>query len=424
MMSFSVGRLPHGLLITFVWALLAAESPQLWGGTPAQAADAQDTDAIAPAPSAIKPPLPVQLQFLGRYSAEGKFQTPTEVNKWLSEHATDDPRIERKGMRPVAIPPAFPLTPVERTVEDFPANYHARAPIRGHRHLVGWLNAMATLAYGNEKPLLGPQHVTTDSRGRVIIADPKVPAIHVLDGKNSFRIVGGVRRRLQNPNGVAVDANDNIYVADSSLGLILVYDPLGRYLRSIGQIAEHENLLLQPAGIAIDRTHQRLYVVDSTRDRLFAFSLLGQPLYRLGMHGEDSALATFDYPTDVALTGDGLAVLDQGGARVQMMDFAGHLRTSFVVALMDPLHRMERGLAADKHQHVFISNLSASTIRVFSSDGKVLSTVNQPVVSAGNLKSPEGLWVDSSMRMFVADSEGQQVQVFQLAEGDVTSSLE
>jgi hypothetical protein len=80
-------------------------------------------------------------------------------------------------------------------------------------------------------------------------------------------------------------------------------------------------------------------------------------------------------------------------------------------------------LAADEHNHVFISNLNASKFRVFTQEGKLLSTVNKPGVSEENLKSPEGLWIDSSMRMFVADTTGQQVQVFQLEEGNTAAPI-
>jgi sugar lactone lactonase YvrE len=365
------------------------------------------------------------LQFLGLYRAEGKFQTSTEVNTCLAKQAPSanaDSGIQRKGMRPAVVPPAFPLTPLERTVEDLPSNYHARSTVRGHRRFSGWLNAMMTAAYGNERPLLAPQHVITDSKGRVIIADPKVPAIHVLDGANSFRIIGGLHRRLQNPNGVAVDAQDNIYVADSSLGLVLVYDPLGRYLRSIGQLEEQESMLHQPAGIAINRERGRLYVVDLMRERLFVFSLAGQSLYRIGVRGEEEGSVTFDDPTDVALVGDSLVVLDQRGARVQILDFAGHLRSRFDVALVDPAHPRERGLAADRHHHVFISNLNSASIRVFDEQGNTIGTLSEHDPGLADLKSPEGLWMDSSSRIFVTDSTGQQVQVFQVEETENESS--
>ena len=418
MRSFSVGRFPHGLLIITGLLFTVALLPPLRGEDSADSPG--NSAAAAGTPSLAKPLNPLRLQFVGRYSAEGKFQTPAEVNSWLAKNpgANAEVTVERRGMRPVLVPPAFPLQPVERTVDDFPSNYHARRPVRGHRRISGWLNSMLTAAYGNERPLLAPQHITTDSRGRVIIADPMVPAIHVLDGVNSFRIVGGVHRRLQSPNGVAVDASDNIYVADASLGLVLVYDPLGRFLRSIGKLEENENMLHRPTGVAIDRRNERLYVVDSMRQRIFVFSLLGQPLYRIGVRGEEEGTATFDDPTDIAVTADGLAVLDQGGARVQIIDFAGHLVSKFDVAVVDPLHPKERGIAADGHHHVFVSNLNSSTIRVFNEQGKIVAAVDPSGLEQVDLKSPEGLWMDSSSRIFVTDAGGRQVQVFQMNEDD------
>jgi sugar lactone lactonase YvrE len=98
-------------------------------------------------------------------------------------------------------------------------------PISGPSRLAAFRDDIITFAYGHEKYLIAPQHLTTDSKGRVIVSDPAAAAVHVFDGRASFRIAGGPRRRLQAPNGIAVDSRDNIYVADSQRGLIDVYVP-------------------------------------------------------------------------------------------------------------------------------------------------------------------------------------------------------
>ena len=140
---------------------------------------------------------------------------------------------------------------------------------------------IVTLVYGRERILLAPHHVTVDSRGRILIVDPDLHAVHVLGGHDSFRIAGGPHRRLLLPNGVAVDADDNIYIADSERGLVLVYAPDGKFLRYIGKRGD-ESLFHYPTAIAIDRGSGRLFLLDSPRHLLLVLDLEGNILKRVG----------------------------------------------------------------------------------------------------------------------------------------------
>src|SRR6185369_5158166 len=82
-----------------------------------------------------------------------------------------------------------------------------------------------------------PGRVITDSETRILITDPAAHAIHVFDvgAGRYFRIQGGENRRIQAPWGIAVDGAHNIYVTDTELGMILVYDRNGRFRRYIGK---------------------------------------------------------------------------------------------------------------------------------------------------------------------------------------------
>jgi len=88
---------------------------------------------------------------------------------------------------------------------------------------------------------------------RLIISDPAGKALHVLDPKRkaSFRIVADRGRCLGEPMGVAVDAADNIYIADAARGLVVVFDHNGSFLRYIGNY-HGEPQYARPTGIAID----------------------------------------------------------------------------------------------------------------------------------------------------------------------------
>ena len=83
------------------------------------------------------------------------------------------------------------------------------------------------------RQLIRPYGIATDSRGRIIVADPGAPAVHIFDfdKKKYHCLKGGKGEDLQSPISVAVDAKDNIYVTDSISRKIFVFDADGKFRR-------------------------------------------------------------------------------------------------------------------------------------------------------------------------------------------------
>jgi len=119
-----------------------------------------------------------------------------------------------------------------------------------------------------EPPMMFPYGVATDSRGRVIVADSKLQAVHVFDAANHSSLLIRTLKgdRMLSPIGVATDAADNIYVSDSLAGKIFEFDPRGKVKLVIGH---PEARYKRPTGIAIDRAAQRLYIADTLKTRLW-----------------------------------------------------------------------------------------------------------------------------------------------------------
>jgi sugar lactone lactonase YvrE len=68
---------------------------------------------------------------------------------------------------------------------------------------------------------------------------------------------------------VGIDSENHIYVVDSELGLVQVFDRRGRLLYRFGNGTNFGRFLL-PAGLCIDR-HDRVYLVDSYNRRVQVF---------------------------------------------------------------------------------------------------------------------------------------------------------
>ena len=365
------------------------------------------------------------------FQPDGKFRRMSRRTRFVDAmNVTPSESPAEQLARQSAAPP-WMLSSNMRVVDDIEPPAHAMALPEIHARPASVRNAIVSFVYGRLRVLATPQHLTTDSRQRIIISDPGIPAIHVLDakGKTSFSILGGKGHRIQAPAGVAVDKEDNIYVADSERGMVLVYDQYGRFLRYIGNF-HGENMYQAPIGIAIDRNAGHLYLLDSPRHIVYLLDLKGNLLRRTGEQGDDNGgsqlkrrsnpgQGAFNNPTEIAVNDDEVAVLDQVGTRVQIMDLECNLLGGFSVRKASSQEAdRENGLALDQQGNIYVSYVGTSEVRVYNGGGELVTSLGQPGSRTGEFSSPRGLWVNASNRLYVSDTANARVQLFQLTSGD------
>lgn len=164
-----------------------------------------------------------------------------------------------------------------------------------------------------------PFRMTEDSQGRILVTDPPLALVQVLDTKQKKRwqIQGDRNQRMVYPTYIAVDGDDNIYVSEPILGAVLVFQPDGRYLRTIGQ-----DRLYLPFGLAVDAANHRLYVADHLRGEIQVYTLEGQFLQAISRRGAQPG--DLMYPCDLVLHHGMLFVLDTGNLRIQIFDLEGN----------------------------------------------------------------------------------------------------
>ncbi len=359
-----------------------------------------------------------ELSYVGMFSPDALFHTPSKMagaTGFLGETAIPPAASKTQLERHIDVPQSM-LVSNERVVDDFEPPAHAEAIAQMHSPAGVWRSRFLTYAFGPVSVLHAPRHVTTDSRQRVILSDPDGGGIHVLDpkGRTSFRIVSGTDRRLRRPEGVAVDADDNLYVADSVRGMVLVFDRNGNFMRYVGSY-QGEPEYARPTGIAIDREARRLYLIDTPRNLVFVLDLNGRMLKTIGRRHDGTGIGEFDGPTEIAVNHKHVFVLDRRGTRVQVLDAKCNPAGSFDLPHgLDPLVNQYDGLGTDQEGNVYVSSFGGSLIRVYADDGRFLSCFGQPGRGAGEFAYPGGLWIDASDRLYVADSGNGRVQLFQL----------
>ncbi len=117
------------------------------------------------------------------------------------------------------------------------------------------------------------------------------------------------------PQGIAVDPDGNVYVADTGNQRILKLDSDGQLIVEWGGSGAGEGEFNEPLGITIDNA-DHLFVTDSGNNRVQVFNLEGQFLAAWGSPG--SGEGEFSTPGDVAADTEGhVYVMDKDNLRIQ-----------------------------------------------------------------------------------------------------------
>lgn len=112
--------------------------------------------------------------------------------------------------------------------------------------------------------------------GELIVADAKNSRLQFFDLDGNFRSqvpIAVTAAGKRNPEvSLAVDSQDNIYVTNTALDSVRVYNHQGQLLGAFGQLGRKQGEFNTPAGVWVD-SHNRIYVADADNHRVQMFQL-------------------------------------------------------------------------------------------------------------------------------------------------------
>lgn len=259
--------------------------------------------------------------------------------------------------------------------------------------------------------LVKPYGVATDGKGRLYVTDTGLGAVVIFDDQErTVRILGDRGHvQLSTPIGIAIDAQERIFVADSGLHQVICFSPEGKPLMAIGR----DEGLQSPSGVAIDEARGRLLVTDSHQHKIFVYGLDGALAKTWGARG--SGDGEFNFPTNIAVgSGGHVYVVDTGNFRVQVLGPEGDFLSKFGRAGdgFGDFHR-PKGIAVDSEGHVYVVDAAFNNFQVFDSGGTLLLFVGAYGKDPGRFWVPAGIHIDGEDRIFVADQVNARIQVFQ-----------
>ena len=263
--------------------------------------------------------------------------------------------------------------------------------------------------------LIEPNGVAVDSKGNIYVADTYVGAVFIFNTeveKVSF-IHNGKEVHFEQIIGLAIDDNDRLFVSDSHLRSIFVFDPAHRLVATFG--AES---LERPSGIALDTKNRLLYVTDVVKNHVAVFDAdtfkfqraIGGPPEKPG----DEDQGTFARPTNVAVDGKShVFVSDTINNRIQIFDAEGNFLSMFGRPGDGPGYfGRPKGLAVDRDGHVWVADTSMDRVQVFDQKGHLAGFFGMHGTLPGQFVLPTGVAVDSQNRVMVTEQFKGRLQIF------------
>lgn len=283
----------------------------------------------------------------------------------------------------------------------------------------------------------GAEGIASDGKGNFYVAENAGSTIRRISaqgvvttfagqaGQPGSVDAGGSAARFRNPTRLAVDIGGNVYVTDTGNSTIRRISPDGAVVTLAGQPgvcgsgdgSGAQALFCNPKGVAVDGSGI-LYVADTRNNTIRRITPAGQVITFAGKPGVCGsadggvAVATFCHPSDITVDHwNNIYVADTDNNTIRMIDPGGHVTTlagaAGSCASVDGPNGASRlcapdGVTVDSTDNLYVADTGNDTIRRIDV-GNVTTTVaglprQKGIVLGplpGELDAPTGITVDT-----------------------------
>jgi DNA-binding beta-propeller fold protein YncE len=273
---------------------------------------------------------------------------------------------------------------------------------------------------GDPNEFDNPSGLDIDGEGNLYVVDAGNYRIQKFDSNGRFLTMWGEEGRedgqfiftYDHPlgnlvlGGVAVDGDNNVLVADLANSRVQKFDPTGNFLGKWGEPGRLEGRLELPYGIDVESTG-RVYLSDFTNFMVMKYESDGKHILDINEFGIPGFLAV-----DAR---DNLYVTDFEAHAVRKFDSTGKLLFSWgKLGTGDGEFTNPLGIAVDARGNVYVGESGNPRIQKFDSRGRYLAQWGGKGSGDGKFGSIDDLAIDAQGYIYVSDSGGDNVQKFRL----------
>lgn len=232
-----------------------------------------------------------------------------------------------------------------------------------------------------------PISVAVDTAGRIYVGSALLGNVTVFDNnRNELFKLGGGDQEFGEPTDIDIDVDGLVYVTDKTNDTIRVYDGSGGFLRSIGSPGNGNGQLHQPISLAIDAN---------------ALDASGQPAPELIV-------------LDQQQLWDSYARTMIDGVRIQFFAMDGtflRVQTKAIFGYDYNAGQLVKAqqVTVDNASRIYVTDTRLNRILVYNNTDTYLGFIDN---EAAPLRTPMGLSLSATGRLYAASLQGGRVNVF------------
>ncbi|XP_023236199.1 B-box type zinc finger protein ncl-1-like isoform X1 [Centruroides sculpturatus] len=227
-----------------------------------------------------------------------------------------------------------------------------------------------------------------------------------------FGEFGVMEGQFTEPSGVAVNAQNDIIVADTNNHRIQIFDKEGRFKFQFGECGKRDGQLLYPNRVAVVKTSGDIIVTErSPTHQIQIYNQYGQFVRKFGAN-------ILQHPRGVTVDIKGrIIVVECKVMRVIIFDQMGNVLQKFGCSK----HlEFPNGVVVNDKQEIFISDNRAHCVKVFNYDGSFLRQIG----GEGLTNYPIGVCINQNGEILVADNHNNfNITIF-TQDGQLVNALE
>ncbi len=278
----------------------------------------------------------------------------------------------------------------------------------------GFFNTVYETLIGSDAGSLNlakPFSVASDPAGNIYVSDTQLGRVVVFDySMRKIRFIGDSEpARVVSPMGLAVH-DSVVFVADNLLKKVFSYSVSGRVLMT------YDAGFSNPVACSYDGSTRQLFVADAKLHQIIVLDDHGRELKRFGSDGEDEH--RLYVPTGVVVSGDTLYVVDSMHFRVVLYTLDGKFISSFgSVGTAPGTFSRPKGIARTPDGKLVVTDAAFGNVQLFDGAGQVYMFFGSNGTGPGQFQLASGIWADARGFIYVVDQLNGRVQVFRYLEG-------
>jgi len=227
-----------------------------------------------------------------------------------------------------------------------------------------------------------------------------------------FGEFGVMEGQFTEPSGVAVNAQNDIIVADTNNHRIQIFDKEGRFKFQFGECGKRDGQLLYPNRVAVVKTSGDIIVTErSPTHQIQIYNQYGQFVRKFGAN-------ILQHPRGVTVDSKGrIVVVECKVMRVIIFDQTGNVLQKFGCSK----HlEFPNGVVVNDKQEIFISDNRAHCVKVFNYEGAYLRQIG----GEGITNYPIGVGINTHGEILIADNHNNFNLTIFTQDGQLVSALE